>query len=717
VITEHTAEKVTSSHLQRAAYLYIRQSTLRQVHENTTSTERQYGLRQRALALGWATDQVVVIDEDLGRSGTSAEGRQGFQRLVADVGMGKAGIVIGTEVSRLARNNADWHRLLEICALSQTLILDEDGVYDPCAFNDRLLLGLKGAMSEAELHLLKARLRGGQLTKARRGELILPLPVGLVYDPAGRVVLDPDAGVRAAIGHLFATFERTGSARATVKAFATEGVKFPVRLRSGNEKGTLTWLPLEHHRVLNVLHNPRYAGAFAYGRRRERRLADGKTRHQLVPRDQWTALIPDAHPGYITWARYEANLARLAECAQARGEDRRASPPREGPALLQGMAVCGRCGRRMTVRYHTRHGRLIPEYLCQRDAIERSVELCARIDGAGVDAAVGELLLDSITPLALEVTLAVQTELEARADEADSLRRQHVERARHCAESARRRYLCVDPDNRLVAASLEADWNQALRALTAAQEDYERDRGAAVGLSDAERARIAALASDFPALWSDPRTPQRERKRMARLIIEDVTLAREDREITVGLRLRSGQTAKLRVPVGLSAADLRRTQPEIVAAVDELLDTHGDTEIATILNARGLQPVVSDTFTAFVVYRIRTAHGLASRFDRLRRQGLLTLEEMAETLGVHPTTVKHRAARGQLESVVYNHKNQRLYAPPEPVATVRCARCQQPIPERGRQGQRVKFCSVTCRTGAYAERRRAAGWVRQRRSR
>lgn len=714
MITERATDKVAASHLQRAAYLYIRQSTLRQVHENTTSTERQYGLRQRALALGWAGDQIVVIDEDLGRSGASAEGREGFQRLVADVGMGKAGIVIGTEVSRLARNNADWHRLLEICALSQTLILDEDGIYDPCAFNDRLLLGLKGQMSEAELHLLKARLRGGQLTKARRGELALPLPVGLVYDPAGRVVLDPDAGVRGAIGHLFATFERTGSARATVKAFATEGVKFPVRLRNGPDKGTLSWLPLAHHRVLDVLHNPRYAGAFVYGRRRAKRLADGTSRHLLVPRDQWTTLIPDAHPGYISWARYEANLARLAECAQARGEDRRASPPREGPALLQGMAVCGRCGRRMTVRYHTRHGRQIPQYQCQRDAIELAVEPCSRIDGAGVDDAVGKLLLDSVTPLALEVALAVQAELEARAGEADTLRHQHVERARHAAESARRRYLCVDPDNRLVSASLEADWNEALRALTAAQEDYERDRGKAVCLNEEDRARIAALATDFPALWSDPRTPQRERKRMARLLIADVTLTREDREITAGVRLRSGQTITLTVPVGLCAADLRRTQPEIVAAVDELLDAHDDSEIAAILNDRGLQPVVSDTFSAFVVYRIRLAHGLASRFERLRRQGLLTLEEMAEALGVHPTTVKHRAARGQLESVVYNHKNQRLYAPPGPATTVPCARCRKPIPERGRQGQRLKYCGDTCRTGAYAERRRAAGWVRQR---
>lgn len=245
-------------HLRRAAYLYVRQSTLRQVMENTTSTDRQYGLRSRAIALGWHPDQIVVIDEDLGRSGASAEGREGFQRLVADVGMGKAGIVIGTEVSRLARNNADWHRLLEICALSETLILDEDGVYDPCAFNDRLLLGLKGQMSEAELHLLKARMRGGQLAKARSGELWMAVPVGFVHDHCGKVILDPDQGVRDAVAHLFTTFERTGSARAVVKAFATEGLRFPSRVHSGPNKGQLAWLPLVHHRVLQVLHNPRY---------------------------------------------------------------------------------------------------------------------------------------------------------------------------------------------------------------------------------------------------------------------------------------------------------------------------------------------------------------------------------------------------------------------------------------------------------------------------
>jgi DNA invertase Pin-like site-specific DNA recombinase len=664
VITERVAEKVTTDHLRRDAYLYVRQSTLRQVHENTTSTDRQYGLRQRAVALGWAIDQIIVIDEDLGRSGASAEGRDGFQRLVGDVGMGKAGVVIGTEVSRLARNNADWHRLLEICALSETLILDEDGLYDPGAFNDRLLLGLKGQMSEAELHLLKARLRGGQLTKARRGELVMALPVGFVYDAAGRVVLDPDAEVRGAVAHLFATFARTGSARATVKAFAAEGVKFPSRVRSGPNKGTLAWLPLAHHRVLQVLHNPRYAGAFVYGRRRERRLPDGTNRHTLLPREEWTALIPDAHPGYVSWEDFERNLIRLAECAQSRGEDRRASPPREGPALLQGVVVCGRCGKRMTVRYHSRCGEQIPEYLCQRAGIEHGGPPCARINGEGIDAAIGELLLATVTPLALDVALAVQAELEERTAEADTLRRQHVERARHTAEMARRRYLAVDPDNRLVAANLEADWNDALRALTAAHEDYERQHARAVGLTDGDRSRIAALATDFPRLWSDPRTPQRERKRMVRLLIEDVTLARHHRHIHVGVRLRTGQTTTLEVPVGLSAWEIRRTPPDVVAQVDSLLDDYTEAGVATQLNRRGVLSGTDQPFTAVMVNHIRRNYRLRSRRDRLTARGLLSLHAFAARTGLHPSTVKAWRREGRLVAEQLNDKGEYYFQIP-----------------------------------------------------
>jgi DNA invertase Pin-like site-specific DNA recombinase len=321
-LTTDRSQKITPRHLRRQAYLYVRQSTLRQVVENTESTERQYALRQRAVALGWPLEQVVVIDRDLGHSGASAADREGFQQLVRDVGLGRAGLVMGLEVSRLARNSMDWHRLLEICALTETLILDEDGLYDPAHFNDRLLLGLKGTMSEAELHVLRARLRGGIVSKARRGELEIPLPVGFVYDAAGRVGLDPDLQVQDTIRVFFQTFRRTGSATATVKAFRDQQLPFPRRARAGAHQGETLWGRLEHSRALWVLHNPRYAGAFFFGRSRQRHTADARLVHERLPRDEWTALIPNAHAGYITWEDFEENQRRLRENAQANGADR-----------------------------------------------------------------------------------------------------------------------------------------------------------------------------------------------------------------------------------------------------------------------------------------------------------------------------------------------------------------------------------------------------------
>lgn len=658
--------KVTASHLARTAYLYVRQSTLRQVVSNTESGQRQYALRQRAVALGWPAEQIVVIDCDQGQSGASAADREGFQRLVAEVGMGRAGIVLGLEVSRLARNNADWHRLLEICALSETLILDEDGLYDPGCFNDRLLLGLKGTMSEAELHFLRARLRGGQLSKARRGELPVPLPVGLVYDPAGKVVLDPDQGVQQALRHLFQTFERTGSARAVVQAFNREGLRFPARVRSGKRKGELLWMPLRHWRVLRTLHNPRYAGAFVYGRRRTRKTGDGKLTFEAVPREQWTALIRDAHPGYISWDRFETNQRQLAGNAYAHGAERAAGPAREGPALLQGLVVCGRCGRRMSVRYHQRRGQEVPDYTCMGEAIQGGARTCLVIPGEGVDAAISELLLETVTPLALEVALSVQAELEARADEADRLRRSHVERARQRAELARRRYLAVDPDNRLVADTLEADWNDALRALQAAQEEYERASAAAkAALSDEQKQRIRALAADFPALWTDPATPQRERKRVARLLLEDVTLNRTD-QIHAHVRLRGGQTRSLTVPLPPPAWKTRETNPETLALLDRLLDEHTDAEVAAILNASGHRSGMGKPFTNRIVLELRRDHNLPSHAERLRASGLLTLGEIADQLGVSASTVKAWQRAGLLVSEKVNDKNERLYQPPTP---------------------------------------------------
>lgn len=660
-MTQDTHQKVTNLHLRRNAYLYIRQSTLRQVFENTESTKRQYGLRQRAMALGWPEERIVVIDNDLGQSGASAADREGFQRLVTEVSLGRAGIVLGLEVSRLARNNTDWHRLLEICALTDTLILDEDGIYDPAHFNDRLLLGLKGTMSEAELHVLRARLQGGIRNKAQRGELIIKPPIGFVYDPEGVLVLDPDKQVQQALRFLFDTFRRTGSASATVKLFRQQSLLFPRRVSSGPQKGERVWGALGHCQVLRILHNPRYAGAFVFGRHHIRRTVDGHYRVVAVPQQQWQMLIPAAHPGYLSWEDYQQNQQRLRENAQAIGSDRRRSPTREGPALLQGLILCGRCGQRMTVRYHVRHQRLCPDYVCQREGIEHAQPVCQHVPGSGIDEAIGALLIDAVSPVALEVALNVQQELQSRLEEADRLRLRQVERAQYEADLARRRYMLVDPGNRLVAESLEAEWNSKLRGLAEAQQEHERQgRQDRQALSDEQRAAVLALAKDFPRLWRDPNTPDRERKRMTRLLLEDVTASRGD-TIFLQIRFKGGAAMSLTLPIPSNAWQQRVTSPEIVRDIDRLLEHHTDAQIAVILNERGIRSGEGKRFSRTIVARVRRDYNLTSRYDRLRAAGMLTVQEMAAVLGVTPDCVKIWNRHGLLHGHPYNDRNECLY--------------------------------------------------------
>ncbi|HEX6128876.1 MAG TPA: recombinase family protein [Candidatus Limnocylindria bacterium] len=673
------AAKVTADHLRRDAYLYVRQSSLHQLVENTESTKRQYALRHRAVALGWALERVVVIDEDLGQSASGAITRPGFQRLVAEVGIGRAGIVLGLEVSRLARSSTEWHRLLEICALTDTLILDEDGVYHPGQFNDRLLLGLKGTMSEAELHMLRARLQGGILNKARRGELPLALPVGLVPDAAGRVVRDPDARVRASVELFFETFRRVGSASAVVTYFRAHALLFPRRLRTGSRRGELVFQPLVHARAIRMLHSPRYAGAFAYGRSRVRRTLDGGVRIHTLPRQEWPVLIPDAHEGYITWAEYEANVQRLHASAQAHGHDRRRSPPREGPALLQGLAVCGVCGERMTTQYHVREdGVRVPRYVCQLRRLHRGEALCQSVAGRGLDQALGELLIEVMTPLTLELALAVGDELRARAKEVDRLRHHEIEHARYEADLAERRYRRVDPAHRLVADALEADWNEKLRALADAHARYAQQTAAdRRELDDERRQEILRLATDVPRLWRDPGTPDREKKRIAQCLIEDVTLIRHH-GITAHVRFKGGATRTLMLPLPRSAPDLRRTEADVVARIDQLLNHHTEAEVVDLLNAAGYRTGTGRPFTPARLHDVRIRHQLKPRYDRLRDQGLLTLGEVATHLGVSSSTIKQWYAAGLVKasSCGSHARSHRLYEPPGP---------NPPTPQQGKK--------------------------------
>lgn len=670
-MSTETSSKVQARHLSRNAYLYVRQSTLRQVFENTESTQRQYALQQRAVALGWRIEQVVIIDSDLGRSGASAVDREGFQRLVTEVGLGRAGIVMGLEVSRLARNSTDWHRLLEICALADTLILDEDGVYDPAHFNDRLLLGLKGTMSEAELHVLRARLRGGILNKARRGELEVRLPIGFVHDPHGRVRLDPDLRIQDSLRQLLRTFERTGSASATVKAFREQGLLFPRHALKGPRHGDILWSELTHSRTLFVLHNPTYAGAFTFGRTRQRKRPDGSTINKHLPQSEWTTLIRDAHEGYLSWEQYEQNLQRLRDNAKSYGEERERGAPREGPALLQGLAICAICSSRMSVRYHQLGRQTRPTYVCQHMGIETGRPICQSIHGGGLDQAVGKLLVEMVTPMTLELALQVQKELESRRTEHDTMRRQEVERARYECDLARRRYMQVDPDNRLVADSLEAEWNEKLRAHEQANERYQKQRdGDAAGITDKQRAGIISLAKDFPRLWNDPRTPDRERKRMARLLITDVTVLK-GADITAQIRFNGGTTHTLRLELPKRAWQLRQTPCAVVELVDQLLDDYSDVEIASQLNTLGMRSGWGHEFNRVIVRRIREQHHLQSRYERLRARGLLTKEEIAERLDVQTDTIKKWQRAGLLRAHPFTGRGDCLYEVPDATSPVK----------------------------------------------
>lgn len=675
--------KVSAEHLRRQAYLYVRQSTLHQVRDNRESTTRQYDLQRRAQVLGWSTDQIVVVDEDLGLSGATVAGRTGFQRLVADVGLGQVGLVMGLEVSRLARSNADWHRLLEICALAGCLILDEDGIYDPSHFNDRLLLGLKGTMSEAELHVLRARLIGGAMNKARRGELWLRPPIGYMFDPNQRLIFDPDGQVQTAVHLLFETFRRTGSAGEVVKHFAQHSLLWPRRIFGGPRTGDVVFGTLERCRVLQMLHNPRYTGTYVFGRTRRRKGPDGKGRYRTLGRDEWQVFLPNTHPAYITWQDYEANCARLRDNYNAYGGERRKSPAREGVALLQGMLLCGRCGRRMTVRYCVRKGHPEPTYTCLREKIETGKNHCQVIVGRDIDAVVSDIVIDAVKPAMLDVALEVHEELRARRLEVDRLRRAQVERAREEVDLAKRQFMLVRPENRLVADALERDWNEKLVKLAHEEEEYTRAAKADGPLfnHDTEE-RIKTLTSDLPKVWKDPRTSARDRKRILRLLIEDVTLARADKIIKVGIRWRGGATTSIEQPTPQRRYEMVRTPSAIVEEIRVLATDQTDAQISRTLNARHLRTGTGKRFSRLAVRRVRLAYGIESYYESVRGRGWFTAVEIATRLGVSATTARNFGREGLLRAIRVNDKGDMLFEPPT-----------QPLP-KACQGKRLRDRSV-----------------------
>lgn len=651
VCLETVRTKVQTIHLDREAYVYIRQSTLQQVRENVQSTERQYGLVERAVELGWPRERVEVVDEDLGCSGAQAAGRSGFQRLVARLSMGEVGAVFGLEVSRLARSSADWHRLLELCGLFETLIVDEDGIYDLGDFNDRLVLGLKGTMSEAELHYLHSRLVEGKRAKAKKGELRTPLPVGYVHDEDGGVIQDPDEEIREAVAALFRAFRKAGTAYGAVRALAD--YPFPKRAYGGVWAGQLRWGQLTHGRACSILKNPAYAGAYVFGRyRTEKEVGeDGAlvSRSVKLPMEEWEVLIQDHHPGYIEWSQYLENQRRL-EKNRTNGPDTvTPGPAREGRALLQGLVVCGGCGHRLTVRY-AGNGGLYPQYECNRGRRDGHTSWpgCRSLRADRVDEVVVARVLEALTPAHLELAAGALEEVEARREAERRRWRQRLDRLQYEADRAERQYEACEPENRLVARTLETRWNERLAELRRLEKEWAGREREWERQEAPTREQVLTIAEDLPRLWNAPTTSAVDRKRILRVLIEDVTIRSEPEgpEVELGLRWCGGATETMHLRRPPRIQDRIRTPPEVVESIREFATELTDEQIAERLNGQQRVSGKGRPFTRDAVRWIRFRHRIPG--PRHYRDGELSVKEAAAHFGVNPNVVYYWIERGEL---------------------------------------------------------------------
>jgi DNA invertase Pin-like site-specific DNA recombinase len=646
--------KIKLSHTQRAAYVYIRQSTPGQVEHNRESTARQYALADKACQLGWAKEQVLIIDEDLGLSGSSTEKRSGFARLTSEVALAHVGIVLGLEVSRLARNNADWYRLLELCGVTDTLIGDNDGVYHPALFNDRLLLGLKGTMSEAELHIIRARLDGGIRNKAARGELRRGLPVGFVWgEQDGEVLFHPDEVVTGAIRTVFERFAEFGSARRVWLWFRSEGLSFPLQILPAGMPGPIRWVAPTYHAVHQILTNPVYAGAYTYGKTRSQRYVDahGAVRKRIrhLPMEQWAVLIQDHHPGFIDWHTFQANQVRLDSNTRPKPHQS-GGAVREGSALLQGIASCGHCGRRLMTHYRGRNS--TPGYHCAgKDIVDGRGQYCLTIGGLAIEQAVAKAFLEAVSPAAVEATLLSVQQLQANHDAALSQWRLQVERARYEAERAERRYRTVEPENRLVARGLETEWENRLRDLTAAEMELrrrEQQRPSPLGIEQLKR--IQMLGSDIRQVWTAPAITDRDRKELLRTLLEEVIfdLKRAEGMAHLTLRWRGGAITTLDVPVPRFKPMGPRTDEDTISLLCRLVTLYPDEVIAGIFNRQGRKTATGERFTANHVGNLRRYRNIP-RFQppaELPIGELVSIRKAAQILGMNTSSIHRWLADG-----------------------------------------------------------------------
>lgn len=636
-------QKITEHHRSKPAYIYVRQSTNAQVFHHQESTERQYALRQTALELGWSEPLIRTLDRDLGMTGTEMTRREDFKTLVADVSMGQVGAVFALEVSRLARSNLDWHRLLELCALTGALVIDEDGCYDPSDFNDGLLLGLKGTMAQAELHFLRARLQGGKLNKAKKGELRFPLPVGYCYDEQGRIVPDADEEVRGAVGLVFRLFRETGSGYAVVHRFSERGLRFPKRAYGGAWDGKIIWGRLSHSRVLDILNNPSYAGMYVFGRYQYRREVspDGEIRKRMhaVAMPDWRVSLKQHHEGYITVEEFMNNQERLQKNRTNGEETVLSGPAREGLALLQGLLLCGNCGHALTVRYRG-NGGIYPTYQCnllRREGMATKACMVFRCDL--LDGVVAAQVLRALQTAELELALTALHELESRDNVILRQWQMRLQRAEYEVALAERRYQEVDPANRLVATTLERRWNDALVQLEELKQqavEFER-REARVATAE-QKAKVLALAKDFPCLWHAPTTQSKDRKRMLRLLIRDITVEKpQQKELLVHIRWQGGACTDLSVRLPPGIADRVRYPAAVVAKVRDLARHLPDREIAEQLNREGHTSAKGKPWTAKIIQWVRCRYRIPPA--ELRRPEELTVQQVAQRLGVSDQVV------------------------------------------------------------------------------
>jgi DNA invertase Pin-like site-specific DNA recombinase len=655
------AAKVTTSHQARLAYIYVRQSSLGQVLKHQESTDLQYRLVERAVQLGWPRERVGIIDDDLGKSGASAEHRHGFQHLLAEIGLGKVGLVISLDASRLARNNRDWYQLLELCSLFGALIADGEQLYDPRAYHDRLLLGLSGMMSEAELHHLKMRLQQGERHKAARGELRLPLPAGLSHSRTGEIMLNPDEEVQARLRLVFQKFRELKSAKAVVRYFQQHNLALPIRPLSGPAPHEIEWRPANSTRVGNILKNPAYAGAYVYGRRTvdplRRRPEHARSGTVRVPIEEWEVCLREAHPGYISWEEFLANQQQLQDNTNQFEKGRR-GVPRKGMALLQGIVFCGCCGRRMRVAYSGPHGEY-PVYLCNADSSQEGRPHCQEVRALQVDVQIEQLVLAALAPDQLALALEAISQLEEEARTLQQQWKLRLERVKYGAERARRQYDAVEPENRLVARQLEQHWEEQLRRVEETEREYQCWLSEQLlALTETDRAEILALGEDLPRLWYAPTTTAADRKQIVRFIIKEVILNQkcERGQVIMKINWQTGANSEYRFRRKVHAYEQYAELEALRQRIQELNNEQKlDAEIAAQLNAEGFISALGKPFQSGLIFmlrkkwRIPTVKINSTDYNPARwPDGTFSVTGAAAALEVAPITVFAWLRKGKL---------------------------------------------------------------------